>query len=38
MKKRQWLKRKREKNIEKKIQKKLLFTCVLDNKIHGVYI
>ena len=38
MKKRQWLKHKREKNREKKIQKKFLFTCVYENKIHGVYI
>ena len=38
MKKRQWLKHKREKNREKKIQKKLLFTCAYENKIHGVYI
>ena len=38
MKKRQWLKHKREKNREKKIQKKFLFTCVLESKIHGVYI
>jgi len=38
MKKRQWLKHKREKNREKKIQNKFLFTCVLESKIHGVYI
>jgi len=38
MKKRQWLKHKREKGREKKIQKKFLFTCVLESKIHGVYI
>ena len=38
MKKRQWLKHKREKIREKKIQKKFLFTCVLESKIHGVYI
>ena len=38
MKKRQWLKHKREKSIEKKIQNKFLFTCVLEIKIHGVYI
>ena len=38
MKKRQWLKHKREKSREKKIQKKFLFTCVLESKIHGVYI
>jgi len=38
MKKRQWLKHKREKNIEKKIQKKFLFIYVYENKIHGVYI
>jgi len=38
IKKRQWLKHKREKNREKKIQKKFLFTCVLESKIHGVYI
>jgi len=36
MKKRQWLKHKREKSIE--IQKKFLFTCVLESKIHGEYI
>jgi len=38
MKKRQWLKHKREKNREKKIQNKFLFTCILESKIHGVYI
>jgi len=38
MKKRQWLKRKREKSGKKKIQKKFLFTYVLESKIHGVYI
>ena len=38
MKKRQWLKHKREKGREKKIQKKFLFNCVLESKIHGVYI
>jgi len=29
---------KEKKNIEKKIQKKFLFTCILESKIHGVYI
>jgi len=38
MKKRQWLKHKREKNREKKIQKKFLFTYAYENKIHCVYI
>jgi len=38
MKKRQWLKRKREKSRENKIQKKFLFTCVLESKIRSVYI
>jgi len=38
MKKKQWLKHKRGKNREKKIQKKFLFTCILESKIHGVYI
>ena len=38
MKKRQWLKHNRKKNREKKIQKKFLFICVLENKIHGVYV
>ena len=38
MKKRQWLKHKRGKNREKKIQKKFLFICILESKIHGVYI
>ena len=38
MKKRQRLKRKREKSRKKKIQKKFLFTCVLESKIHNVYI
>jgi len=38
MKKRQWLKHKRGKSREKKIQKKFLFTCILESKIHGVYI
>jgi len=34
MKKKQWLKYKRE----KKIQEKFLFTCILESKIHDVYI
>jgi len=38
MKNKQWLKHKREKSRQKKIQKKFLFTCVLESKIHGVYI
>ena len=38
MKKIQWLKCKREKSRENKIQRKFLYTCVLESKIHGVYI
>ena len=32
------LKHKREKSREKKTQKKILFICVLESKIHDVYI
>jgi len=38
MKKRQWQKLKREKNREKKIQKKFLFTYVLERVKYIMYI
>lgn len=39
MKKRQWLKYKKEKSREKKYKRNsYLPTCVLESKIHGIYI